>query len=253
MNGKTINLTGESIEIKSNNFNVDKNGNTNLNDAKLTFNIRPPRDFTFEDVVIVDDIYNGIITPTPEQIALYDLNKNGVVDEEDWAEINFWYHFANVTTTEPGKLEINGGDATDLITVKDKDGNYKVRIGVDGIYTKSLTVADAQTTLYENWEGDNGDITLSDSAAKYSYIEIYYRNNDNWYNSTKIADPDGKIVELNCSNTNGNYLWTKVRGVEIVGDTITTVSCIETRVGNKVATTTANSNNIYITKVVGYK
>lgn len=36
LHGKEINLTGDNVIIKSNNFNVDKNGNMNCNNANIT-------------------------------------------------------------------------------------------------------------------------------------------------------------------------------------------------------------------------
>lgn len=252
--GKTLNLTGEEIEIKSNNFNVDKNGNTDLNDAKLTFNIRPPRDFTPEDIIKIGAIYNGERTPTAEEIELYDLNKNGVIDEEDWAEINFWYYYANCTTTEPGKLEINGGDATDLITIRDKDGDYKVRIGVDGIYTKNLIVAGQSKTLFEDDEGDYQSVTLSDSAANYSYMEIYYKNDDGQYGYQKVYEPNGKttfgtVIRKNSGDTN-IMINSALFNISEEVITITRNSQANVYFGSK---NNSDNNKIYITKVVGYK
>lgn len=49
------------------------------------------------------------------------------------------------------------------------------------------------TTLYSNSSGTTGTITLSESVANFSYIEIYYGNNINFM-SQKIFSPNGKRV-----------------------------------------------------------
>lgn len=143
MNGKTIDLTAEEIKIQSNNFNVDEQGNVSLKDANFTIDIRPPHDFTSQDVDIVINYLDGLGTLTPEQIALYDLNKNGEVDGDDYAIIYFWSE-SNITTTEPGILELNGTDASALLSIKDSDNKVLTRIGVDGIYTQKLIVENKQ-------------------------------------------------------------------------------------------------------------
>ena len=58
----------------------------------------------------------------------------------------------------------------------------------------------APTILYNNSSGSNGTITLSETAANFSYIEIFYgrgngtKNHDSY--STKIVNPNGKKAGL---------------------------------------------------------
>lgn len=62
-------------------------------------------------------------------------------------------------------------------------------------------------TLYSNSSGTYGAITLSDSAANYTYLEIFYTDNNNRQpNSIKIYSPNGKYVSLSCiePSTNGD-------------------------------------------------
>lgn len=42
----------------------------------------------------------------------------------------------------------------------------------------------------------SGTVTLSDSAANYQRIKIFFSNNDGMNNSVEIYDPDGKRVNL---------------------------------------------------------
>lgn len=110
------------------------------------------------------------------------------------------------------------------------------------------------TILYDNSSGDNGNITLSDSAANYDYIEIFYRNNDNTYSSVKVDDADGKNVNLMSIMP---YTSTYLKGtiVAISTNTISVSSYFsETTIrNNSNSSITQTQNNHYITKVLGYK
>lgn len=107
--------------------------------------------------------------------------------------------------------------------------------------------------LYSNASGSNGDITLSDSAANYIYIEIFFRNNDNKYSSTKIYQPDGKSVSLMSQDNNSSSVWLKVTSVTISGTAITKGGACEVALKSDSSPTISSSNNNYITRVVGYK
>lgn len=107
------------------------------------------------------------------------------------------------------------------------------------------------TTLYNNPSGSNGAITLSDSAANYSYLEIYFRTNDgtNYRGSQKLPVSSGTILTslqyLHCDIV-GHY-WIKGKEILINGTSITNNGYIEA------GTNTSASNCIYITQVLGYK
>jgi hypothetical protein len=117
--------------------------------------------------------------------------------------------------------------------------------------------------LYANETGSNSSITLSESSANFDYIEIFYKSNDDYYNSLKIYKPNGKMASLSCwytfTSEAGTYL--KVKTVNISGTTISNV----TKTGGKSAyaevnittdsdkVTKSSSNYIWITRVIGYK
>lgn len=108
--------------------------------------------------------------------------------------------------------------------------------------------------LYDNSSGANGTITLNDSSANYSYIEIFFKNNDSYFNSVKVASPNGKYVTLMTSfvNNTGNS-WLKIANKQISGTTISNIQSYT--YGNlKISTSLGRdaSDAIYITKVLGY-
>lgn len=108
----------------------------------------------------------------------------------------------------------------------------------------------AETVLYDDSTGTTGNVYLSQSATNFDYIEIFFHNNDGYYNSAKVWRPNK--VALTVNYTNESYLWIKTSLISIAGSTITRVSSSECRIGeNGISFNT--SSNIYITRVVGYK
>ncbi len=110
------------------------------------------------------------------------------------------------------------------------------------------------TELYSNTTGSNSAITLSESVANFTYVEIFYRNNDNYYNSTKIYEPNGKIAYLDADYpyTSGEgYSYAKKTSVQISGTSITPINYVELTI-MPTGANIQNKNNIYITRVVGY-
>ena len=112
------------------------------------------------------------------------------------------------------------------------------------------------TVLYDNASGSTGNITLSDSAANYTYLEILYKSNDDDYASVKIYQPNGKRACLHCvrANTATPRIYGKTRVVSISGSSITsfTGSNSQYTVNNGSASGIVANNYIYITRVIGY-
>ena len=112
----------------------------------------------------------------------------------------------------------------------------------------------SQNVLYENASGSKSNITLSDSAANYEYLEIFFRDNDYDYNSVKVYSPNGKRVSLISQYNNGsNTIWLKTSLYTISGTTISSSNSVEVKLVNNSSIIVWDGNNIYITRVVGYK
>ena len=121
-------------------------------------------------------------------------------------------------------------------------------------YCSDGTIQPKPTSLYDNSSGSNGTITLSETSANFSYIEIHGRSNDSVYFSQRVYNPNGKNVTLNMTfTTESAAAYLKNRLISISGTSITSYGTrySETKFTNEVSTSTAN--NMYITKVVGYK
>lgn len=77
--------------------------------------------------------------------------------------------------------------------------------------------------LYDNAFGSSGTIQLSESAANFNYMRIYYKkkNDSNSYSSVDVYKPDGKIVSLSLINPyDSSHVQFVGRAVSISGTTI---------------------------------
>lgn len=135
-----------------------------------------------------------------------------------------------------------------LNTSKLTAGTLGVARGGTGKTSGTAWMAD---TLYNNSTGTTGAVTLSASAANYTMMEIFFRDNDSHYNSTKVFSPNGKTVNLSmCPSTDNGIVNIKRRDVAISGTSISTGTYADV---NPVTDTYSSVNHIYIYAVVGYK
>lgn len=107
------------------------------------------------------------------------------------------------------------------------------------------------TVLYNNSSGTYGSITLSDSVANYSTIEIYFHTNDGagYRGCQKVHVSSGSTLMslVFIHAISGNY-YIKVREVNIQGNQITTAASKEIYSGGM-----SDNNTILIEKVLAYK
>ena len=110
------------------------------------------------------------------------------------------------------------------------------------------------TTLFS---GDSHcPITLSDSAANYEQMVIEYRCNNQTHASVTVYNPNNKDVFLSTGfNDKNSGFFLKTQNVLISGTTIDQVPNTYAReIGINGSTVTSPTiNNIWITKVTGYK
>lgn len=111
--------------------------------------------------------------------------------------------------------------------------------------------------LFEDSSGKSDTILLNRSAANYSYLEFFYRDGSiSSYNNTKIYSPNGKRICL-CLFFNGSagtntQCYNAV--YDISGTNVTLTNWYGSGTILNGGNGTANkSNNVYITRVLGYK
>lgn len=106
--------------------------------------------------------------------------------------------------------------------------------------------------LYNNTTGGtNGTVDLSETSANFNYIEIFYRQAQytSIYSSVRVYKPNGKQVSLVAIQAEGTGAGIASAYVTISGTKITKngYNIYWTNSGN------ANTNAIYITRVLGYR
>lgn len=140
---------------------------------------------------------------------------------------------------------------TRLHAVASQTGDYTVYLPEHNGYLHG------GTTLYNNTSGTTGTVTLSESAANFTNLEIYYAKSGNAYNSTKIPSPNGKNVNLTLNEYVGgqSIMQTLAKNMKISTTSITVVSNSYGygNVASAGASGAAAENQIYIYKVVGYR
>ena len=118
--------------------------------------------------------------------------------------------------------------------------------------SQNIDFTTLRKVLYDGGDtGTTGDVALSESAANYEYMVIYFRPNDGYLSSTKIRNPNGKRAFLISgyagSGTSDTSGWNiKLKVVSISGTSITPFAYKEYN------GSVANSNYIYITRVEGW-
>lgn len=113
------------------------------------------------------------------------------------------------------------------------------------------------TSLYDNTTGTTGTVTLSQTSANFSVLEIYYRSNNTsptTYDCVRVWSPNGKTASMiiRFRYDNNGYTQYDTKRVTISGTSITHVEGTYSNTQNG-ACYAGNQNTIYITKVLGYK
>jgi len=156
---------------------------------------------------------------------------------------------------------ITFGDKSDLTTTSVADAN-KIKAS-DMNEIKSVVNNNATemgdlypVTLYSNASGDNGNITLSETAGNFTFLDIFYKSNDDVYQSVRVYEPNNKKVSLQMlrpTATSVSPFYMKSREISISNTSITSGFYVEVYMNTNGEFTILANNYIYITKVIGYK
>ena len=276
--GKEINLTSDNITINSNNFKVDKDGKIaatageiggyNITNEKLFAEIYAPHDYTLEDAETARKIASGVITPTAEQIAYYDIDGDGVVTFEDYYRIRIYYEY-HITTTNSAKFILQTGDFVDsAISLLDGNNIPVASLGFKGLIlegsisyhtTKSTDIfgkASFCRTLYDNPEGTNQTITLEYdeqfTSLFYNELEIIYGHEDYGYSSCKIpisSSLESYKVNLSASVWLSNIFYQTSSLLTLSGNKATFSNSVKVTNGSRENRTTSI---LKVYRIVGY-
>ena len=199
LNGKEINLTGDNTIIKSNNFNVDKNGNMTCNNATV----------------------NGKITSNDATITGGKITISGKGDATDLLRIseqNNTSHFSYIQPIGAGFVYGSsdnavyiGAGSTSLVSVSDNNGTTDITGA--GIKTPILT----QTSLEEKKKNFE-KLTLEEAIEILNDTDIYKYNLKSQDNDKKkhigfvIGNSFNYSNKITSENNDGvdNYSMTSV-------------------------------------------
>lgn len=164
---------------------------------------------------------------------------------------------SNISDLDDYNIQIEKGSTT--TTYEEYVESEIYILNSNDVYEKFEENKNSERVLFENSDGVIGDITLIENITNYSYIEIYYKQNDGTYGYTKCVARNNAHIDLTVNHiTNNGYANSfSSRTINIYNNTIKTLNTNRYISGNitsdnNLSGTTA-TNNIYITKVVGYK
>lgn len=113
------------------------------------------------------------------------------------------------------------------------------------------------TTLYNDASGSNGTIQLSDSVSNYTYLEIYAKPNVTNYvpivTKTLITGTTNYIYISFATVDSSAVIYHKARVVEATGTSISTYGERYGQFFYNGASSFSHTNDVYITRVIGYK
>lgn len=171
-----------------------------------------------------------------------------------YANNNHWWNMINIRHQNGEGVDGTKFGMQIVRSLTDLNGEILTRAQSNHIWTGWETIYRAKA-LWDNMSGTTGTVTLSETAANFSYLEIFFKTNDSTpiYSSSTVYSPNGKVVNLEAMNPNYNSTaYLKSKTINISGTSITNVSYSELGLSSSGVNFGAG-NVIYITRVVGYR
>jgi hypothetical protein len=147
--------------------------------------------------------------------------------------------------------DTNVGDLTNLTTT-DKTS---VVSAINSINSKTTPVV-----LYNDATGTTGDLQLNETAANFSYIEIFYQYGGTAaftsYNNTKVYSPNNKqaCLSILLAGSAGTNMQVKTAIYSISGTSMTLSNWYgEGQINNSASSSTAKNAVIKVVRVEGYR
>lgn len=182
---------------------------------------------------------------------------------------NFSGNAANVTqkTSASSKTHsnfgTNNGYLPDMSFIAYWNGAYSSGNASNLTYAHQGTIQCKPTNLYNNTSGTTGTVTLSQSVANFTYIEIQYcTNGGDLFRINRVYSPNGKYTNLSIGHIyGGGTMEYQVKDVYMNGTSITVRDAAKNSGywwatnGSAVSLNSNSSsyNIVKITRVDGYK
>lgn len=216
--------------------------------------VRLVRD-TADDYYYIEIYYNKTVNNT---VTADILSNVSFVQLADFGATTSTSSVIQTLTLQPGTVFSGTLRTSGSLTVS---GNVTIS---GSSMTKGSQTIHGIRSLYYNESGSNGTITLSDSVANYTYIEIMFTDNQKAKNgSVRIYSANGKIADLHIigswyntqANTDIRSRAVKISGTSISTNVDSTTSTNNVGYVQLYGTTigaNTHSNYMYITKVNGF-
>ena len=147
MSADDINITGNRIYIKSSYFELSKDGKIkatggtiggwHIESNQLWCEIKPPYDYSSNDVEKIRQYLLGNITFTDEEFEKYDINGDGIIDSADLLRCRQFVVY-NIKNSVPGKLLLDTNDWFGPIKIINSSNEILISLGVTGLYSKPI-------------------------------------------------------------------------------------------------------------------
>lgn len=169
--------------------------------------------------------------------SLATTSANGYMSSTDKSKLNGIANNANNYSLPTASTSTKGG----------------IKVG-NNLSISNEVLSMSPTNLYNNTTGSNSSVTLSQSAANFNYLEIFYRivrGSVSLYYSVKVFSPNGKKIGL-FGPTDEYTLMQIGTGVATISGTTITLS-LQQMANISSSTAIWNASNFYIVRVDGYK
>lgn len=135
-----------------------------------------------------------------------------------------------------------------------KKNALKVYVNTGEVYVNG-SQGITEHVLYDNANGTNANFTLSETAANFRRIKIFFRTNGSCYGSTEAEAPNGKNISLIgfWGSDTGAALDLKCVVAKVSGTSVSLVRPTQASMRDAQSLIVAAASSIYVTKVVGYK
>lgn len=168
--------------------------------------------------------------------------------------------FENGTLVKGAYVTIDGVDYE--VHMPEYSGNTPLSAETFNKMQEDLKEELQEVVLFEDASGSTGDITLSESAANFKYLEIFYKRYSTAgeygtpCKSEKINNPNGKYGVLNMNYPGGDILQISAEEIQINGTKIIRYSdylMLGVNITNGQIIQYEKTTHFLIDKVIGFK
>lgn len=167
---------------------------------------------------------------------------------------NVWYNLLNIRHRNGLSDGLNYGMQI-RNPMTSAGAKIEFRQQTNGTWTSWRKLQELPVELYSNASGATGTITLSETVENFTFIEIFYLDNNNAdFQSVRVHHANNKIITLATIEPNATpRIYLRATRYTIVGTAVTVVRGCFGGIGNSTALTMTLDNNIKIMRVIGYR